>query len=236
MKRNGLPVFFLCIAGLAACAGETRPTDPKDPGDPPSQPNQMHGVTLTATAPRQDVTIAPPAGPGFGVTPDLTTLGKVIGGGLPVAVYGGRRDLMGHIAPSGNVYQAGTLSGNPLAMAAGIATLRALTRETHDRIATRTARLVQGLRRIAAERGVPMTADCAGSMWGFFFTRDPVRSFTDAKTADVERFKRFFHAALERGVYLAPSAFEAGFLSSAHSDADIDETLNILDDAMRVAA
>jgi glutamate-1-semialdehyde 2,1-aminomutase len=172
----------------------------------------------------------------FGVTPDLTTLGKVIGGGLPVAVYGGRRDLMEHIAPSGNVYQAGTLSGNPLAMAAGIATLRALTRETHDRITTRTFRLVQGLRRIAAERGVPFTADCAGSMWGFFFTREPVRSFTDAKTADVERFKRFFHAALERGVYLAPSAFEAGFLSSAHSDADIDETLNILDDAMRVAA
>jgi glutamate-1-semialdehyde 2,1-aminomutase len=171
----------------------------------------------------------------FGVTADLTTLGKVIGGGLPVAVYGGRRDLMEHVAPSGNVYQAGTLSGNPLAMAAGIATLRALTSELHAEIAARTARLVQGLRHIAAERGVPFTADCAGSMWGFFFRAEPVRSFSEAKESDVERFKRFFHAALERGVYLAPSAFEAGFVSSAHSDSDIEETLNRLDDAMRAA-
>jgi glutamate-1-semialdehyde 2,1-aminomutase len=171
----------------------------------------------------------------FGVTADLTTLGKVIGGGLPVAVYGGRRDLMANIAPSGSVYQAGTLSGNPLAMAAGIATLRALTPALHDQIASRTARLVQGLRQIAAERGIAFTADVAGSMWGFFFRAEPVRSFTDAKTADVERFKRFFHAALDRGVYLAPSAFEAAFVSSAHSDADIDETLNRLADAMRTA-
>jgi len=170
----------------------------------------------------------------FGVTADLTTLGKVIGGGLPVAVYGGRRDLMQNIAPSGNVYQAGTLSGNPLAMAAGIATLQALTPALHDKIVARTERLVQGLRRIAAESGVPFTADAAGSMWGFFFRAEPVRSFTDAKTSDVERFKRFFHAALDRGVYLAPSAFEAGFMSSAHSDADIEETLNKLGDAMRV--
>jgi glutamate-1-semialdehyde 2,1-aminomutase len=172
----------------------------------------------------------------FGVTPDLTTLGKVIGGGLPVAVYGGRRELMEHVAPSGPVYQAGTLSGNPLAMAAGIATLDALTPDAHDAIAARTARLVHGLRAIAARRGVPFTVDVAGSMWGFFFRAEPVRSFVDAKTSDVERFKRFFHAALDAGVYLAPSAFEAAFMSSAHSDADIDETLNRLDDAMRVSA
>jgi glutamate-1-semialdehyde 2,1-aminomutase len=171
----------------------------------------------------------------FGVTADLTTLGKVIGGGLPVAVYGGRRDLMEHIAPSGNVYQAGTLSGNPLAMAAGIATLRALTPAVHDRIAQRTTRLVSGLRQIAAEHGVPFTADSAGSMWGFFFRAEPVRSFADAKTSDVERFKRFFHAALERGVNLAPSAFEAAFVSSEHSEADIEETLNRLDHAMEAA-
>jgi glutamate-1-semialdehyde 2,1-aminomutase len=171
----------------------------------------------------------------FGVTADLTTLGKVIGGGLPAAAYGGRRDLMEHIAPVGNVYQAGTLSGNPLAMAAGIATLHALTTDVQHRIATRTARLVQGLREIAASDGVPFTADCAGSMWGFFFRAEPVRSFADAKTSDVERFKRFFHAALDRGVYLAPSAFEAAFMSSAHSDMDIEETLNRLDDAMEVA-
>ena len=168
----------------------------------------------------------------FGVTADLTTLGKVIGGGLPAAAYGGRRDLMENIAPIGSVYQAGTLSGNPLAMAAGIATLHALTSDVQERIATRTRRLTQGMREIAASHSVPFTADCAGSMWGFFFRAEPVRSFADAKTSDVERFKRFFHAALDRGVYLAPSAFEAGFVSAAHSDADIEETLNRLDDAM----
>ncbi len=171
----------------------------------------------------------------FDVTPDLTTLGKVIGGGLPVAVYGGRRDLMSQIAPSGNVYQAGTLSGNPLAMAAGIATLTELTPVVHDQIVERTSRLVQGLREIAARQGVAFTADSAGSMWGFFFRAEPVRNFGEAMTSDVERFKRFFHAALDRGVYLAPSAFEAAFMSSAHSDADIDETLNRLEEAMSVA-
>jgi glutamate-1-semialdehyde 2,1-aminomutase len=171
----------------------------------------------------------------FATTPDLTTLGKVIGGGLPVAAYGGRADLMQHVAPSGSVYQAGTLSGNPLAMAGGIATLSELTPAVHERIAFRTARLVHGLREIAARRGIPFTADRAGSMWGFFFRAEPVRSFSDAKTADVERFKRFFHAALDRGVYLAPSAFEAAFMSSAHSDEDIAETLDRLDDAMAAA-
>jgi glutamate-1-semialdehyde 2,1-aminomutase len=171
----------------------------------------------------------------FGTTADLTTLGKVIGGGLPVAAYGGRTDLMQQVAPSGSVYQAGTLSGNPLAMAAGIATLNELTPSVHERIAFRTARLVHGLREIAARHGVRFTADCAGSMWGFFFRAEPVRSFSDAKTSDVDCFKRFFHAALERGVYLAPSAFEAAFTSSAHTDEDIAETLNRLDDAMAVA-
>src|SRR4051812_22030689 len=136
----------------------------------------------------------------FGVTAGLTALGKVIGGGLPVAVYGGRRDLMEQIAPSGSVYQAGTLSGNPLAMAAGIATLEQLTPQVHDTISARTSHLVQGLREIAGRRGIPLTADCAGSMWGFFFRAEPVRSFADAKSCDVERFKRFFHAALDRSV------------------------------------
>ncbi len=170
-----------------------------------------------------------------GVTPDLTTLGKVIGGGLPVAAYGGRADLMEMVAPSGPVYQAGTLSGNPLAMAGGIATLQALTPTVHEAIAGRTRALVEGLRGIAARRGVPFTADSAGSMFGFFFRAEPVRSFTDAKTADVERFRRFFHAALRRGVYLAPSAFEAGFMSAAHGDAEIALTLERLDDALEEA-
>ena len=171
----------------------------------------------------------------FGVRPDLTTLGKVIGGGLPVACYGGRRDLMELVAPSGPMYQAGTLSGNPLAMAAGIATLDALTPEVHEGIASRTRALVEGMRGIAARRGVPFTADSAGSMFGFFFRTEPVRSFADAKAADVELFKRFFHAALDRGVYLAPSAFEAGFTSAAHGDEEIATTLERLDDAMRAA-
>jgi glutamate-1-semialdehyde 2,1-aminomutase len=171
----------------------------------------------------------------FGVTADLTTLGKVIGGGLPVAAYGGRRELMERVAPAGPVYQAGTLSGNPLAMASGLATIRALTPALFDSIAARTARLVQGLREIAARRGVPFTADCAGSMWGFFFRAEPVRSFRDAKSTDADRFRRFFHAARERGVYLAPSPFEAAFVSSAHSEDDISETLNRLDDAMEAA-
>ncbi|MDB4906304.1 MAG: glutamate-semialdehyde--aminomutase [Gemmatimonadetes bacterium] len=171
----------------------------------------------------------------FGVTPDLVTLGKVIGGGLPVAAYGGRRDLMEQVAPTGPVYQAGTLSGNPLAMAGGLATLTALTPELHARIERRTASLVMGLREIAARRGVPFTADHAGSMFGFFFRAEPVRSFADAKQADVELFKRFFHAALERGVYLAPSAFEAGFLSAAHGDAEIAATIERLDEALGAA-
>jgi glutamate-1-semialdehyde 2,1-aminomutase len=172
----------------------------------------------------------------FGVVPDLTTLGKVIGGGLPVAAYGGRRTLMEHVAPIGPVYQAGTLSGNPLAMAAGLATLGALTPALHDRIAARTATLVQGLAASAARWGVPFIAGAAGSMWGFFFRAEPVRNFADARRSNIERFKRFFHASLENGVYLAPSPFEAAFMSAAHSDDDIALALERLDDAMRQVA
>ena len=168
----------------------------------------------------------------FGVTADLTTLGKVIGGGLPAAAYGGRRELMEQIAPQGPVYQAGTLSGNPLAMAAGAATLGVLTPGLHARVETRTGRLVAGLKNIAAALDVPFTAGHAGSMWGFFFTEGPVLHFEDAKRSDVMMFRRFFHAALERGVYLAPSAFEAGFMSAAHGDREIDEALERLEAAM----
>lgn len=171
----------------------------------------------------------------FGVTADLTTLGKVIGGGLPAAAYGGKRAIMERIAPSGPVYQAGTLSGNPLAMAAGHATITALTPELHTRIARRTTDLVIGLRGIASRRDVPFTVASAGSMWGFFFHAGPVRDFGTARECDIEMFKRFFHAALDRGVYLAPSAFEAGFMSAAHGDGEIAETLDRLDDAMRCA-
>jgi len=172
----------------------------------------------------------------FGVTADLTTLGKVIGGGLPAAAYGGRREIMEQIAPAGPVYQAGTLSGNPLAMAAGYATLTALTRELHEKIARRTESLVTGLIGIADRVGAPFTAGSAGSMWGFFFHPGPVYDFESAKKSDIELFKRFYHAALERGVYLAPSAFEAGFVSAAHGDREVSETLNRLEDAMRAAS
>jgi len=171
----------------------------------------------------------------FGVTADLTTLGKVIGGGLPVAAYGGRRDIMERVAPSGPVYQAGTLSGNPLAMAAGLATLTTLTPELHSRIEKRTAALVEGLQMIARELRVPLTAGHAGSMWGFFFTSKPARNFLEAKASDVELFRRFFHAALDRGVYLAPSPFEACFMSAAHGDAEVATTLERLRGALEQA-
>jgi glutamate-1-semialdehyde 2,1-aminomutase len=171
----------------------------------------------------------------FEVRPDLTTLGKVIGGGLPMAAYGGRRDLMEMVAPVGPVYQAGTLSGNPLAMAAGLATLRALTPELHQRAAARTRNLVDGLRSAAARHGAPFTADFAGTMWGFFFRREPVRTFADARTADDSLFRRFFHAALDNGVFLAPSAFEAAFMSATHGDDEIDATVDRLDRAIATA-
>lgn len=171
----------------------------------------------------------------FGVRPDLTTLGKVLGGGLPAAAYGGRRDLMERIAPSGPVYQAGTLSGNPLAMAAGLATLRILTPMLHRKIEARASRLVAEMRAIAARLSLPFTADCAGSMFGFFFRAEPVRSFRDARESDVAMFRRFFHAALDAGVYFPPSPFEASFISAAHGDAEIDATLDRVERAMRAA-
>jgi glutamate-1-semialdehyde 2,1-aminomutase len=156
----------------------------------------------------------------------------MFGGGLRVGAYGGGRELMSQMAPVGPVYQAGTLSRNPLAMAAGIATLTALTEDVHDVMASRTRALVEGLRGIAARRGVPFTADSAGSMFGFFFRAEPVRSYADARTSDVELFRKFFHAALARGVYLAPSPYEAGFTSAAHGDAEIAATLERLDAAL----
>ena len=171
----------------------------------------------------------------FGVTADLTTLGKVIGGGLPVGAYGGRSEIMEYVAPAGPVYQAGTLSGNPLAMAAGLATLTTLTPQLHERIEKRTAALVEGLQKIAEDLRVPLTAGHAGSMWGFFFAAQPVRDFTSAKASDVALFRRFFHAALDRGVYLAPSPFEASFMSAAHGDAEVATALERMRAAMEHA-
>lgn len=171
----------------------------------------------------------------LGVTPDLTTLGKIVGGGFPVGVYGGRADLMHRIAPEGPVYQAGTLSGNPVAMAAGLATLKETNRPGfYDQLERRTSRLIAGLAAAAVRQGVPVTVGHAGSLWGLYFTGGggPVRSYTDARSADTKLFARWHKAALSRGVFLAPSAFEAGFVSAAHSESDIDFTIAQLDAAL----
>ena len=168
----------------------------------------------------------------YGITPDLTTLGKVIGGGLPVGAYGGRRDVMELVAPAGPVYQAGTLSGNPLAMAAGIATLRALAEDdAWDAAAHAAERLFEGLGAVAVEADVAGRPTRVGTMVGFFFADMPVRGWEDAKLADTARFAAFHGAMLERGVYLPPSQFEAWFLSSAHGDAEIDATVSAAADA-----
>jgi glutamate-1-semialdehyde 2,1-aminomutase len=163
----------------------------------------------------------------YGVKPDLTTLGKIVGGGMPVGAFGGRRDIMEHIAPLGPVYQAGTLSGNPVAMAAGLATLEGLDAPGfHERLAVATDRLIHGIKAAADTAGVPLATNHVCGMFGLFFTSSSrVDSYAEATACDVERFKRFFHGMLAEGVYLAPSAFEAGFVSAAHTDADIDATI-----------
>ena len=159
----------------------------------------------------------------FGIRPDLTTLGKVIGGGLPLAAVGGRRDIMEKLAPLGPVYQAGTLSGNPIAVAAGLATLKQVSEKgLVERVESQTSKLVAGL---AAAGGEGFSAQSIGSMFGVFFRDQPPTSFAEVMQCDRSRFNRFFHEMLARGVYLAPSAYEAGFVSAAHGDAEIDATL-----------
>jgi len=163
----------------------------------------------------------------FGIRPDLTTLGKIVGGGMPAAAFGGRADIMADIAPDGPVYQAGTLSGNPVAMAAGLATLELIDQPGfYEQLTGRTRELVSGLAAAATDAGIPLSVEHAGGMFGCLFTdQGPVRSFAQVAAADVERFKRFFHGMLDEGIYLAPSAFEAGFVSAAHGDDEIQQTL-----------
>lgn len=164
----------------------------------------------------------------YGVRPDLTTLGKVIGGGLPVAAFGGRKDIMHKIAPLGPVYQAGTLSGNPVALAAGLATLKLIEQpEFFARLTAITQRFTEGMAQRARQAKIPLATNQVGGMFGLFFTETPVvHSFAQVMACNVERFKKFFHGMLEQGVYLAPSAFEAGFVSSAHGDKEINATLS----------
>src|SRR5262245_38258513 len=167
----------------------------------------------------------------YGVMPDLTCLGKILGGGLPAAAYGGRADIMSMVAPEGPVYQAGTLSGNPLAMAAGCATLDHLIRPGHfERLDALAIRLQVGLARAAQAAGVMVTVNRVGSMFTVFFCRGPVSDYASAKTTDTALYARFFHALLERGVYFPPAQFEAAFLSLAHRESEVDETVHAADD------
>ena len=163
----------------------------------------------------------------YGVKPDLTTLGKIIGGGMPVGAFGGRRDIMEHIAPLGPVYQAGTLSGNPVAMAAGLKTLELLSAEGfHAQLSAKVETLVNGVMNEAKSAGIPMTENHAGGMFGLFFTdATKVTNFAETTACDQERFKKFFHGMLNEGVYLAPSAYEAGFVSIAHTDEDLNNSI-----------
>jgi len=172
----------------------------------------------------------------YGVTPDLTTLGKIIGGGMPVGAFGGRRDIMEKLSPSGPVYQAGTLSGNPVAMAAGLETLELTGKPGfYQDLEAKTERLVTGLEARAAAAGVPLTTNRVGAMFGLFFTAaERVTDFAGATACNQDQFRAFFHAMLERGIYLAPSAFEAGFLSAAHGEEDIADTLRAAAEAFAV--
>ncbi len=162
----------------------------------------------------------------YGIKPDLTTLGKVIGAGLPVGAFGGRKDIMQHIAPTGPVYQAGTLSGNPLAMAAGLAMMEQISAPGfHENLAARSKQFCEGLLVQAKKHNIPLSCNYVGGMFGLFFSTEQVSTYQQATACDVDMFKRFFHAMLEQGVYLAPSAFEAGFIGSAHTSEIIEETL-----------
>lgn len=163
----------------------------------------------------------------FNIVPDLSTFGKIIGGGMPVGAYGGKREIMKHVAPEGPVYQAGTLSGNPLAMAAGLATLEELTKPgIYEALEARTRQLVSGLESAAKEAGIPVQCDFMGSMFGLFFNDKPVHDFRSAKTSDLKRFNAWYAGMRERGVYLAPSQFEAGFVSLAHGEKEIRATVD----------
>lgn len=170
----------------------------------------------------------------YGIKPDMTTLGKVIGGGLPVGAFGGKRDIMEMLSPLGPVYQAGTLSGNPVAMAAGLATLKGISQPGFfEKLAAKTASLAEGVVACAKRAEIPMSCNYVGGMFGLFFTDRKVESYTQATQCNVDRFKLFFHGMLAEGVYLAPSAFETGFVSSAHSDQDIETTVKAAEKVLK---
>lgn len=190
--------------------------------------SDAHGALLIFDEVMTGFRVSPNGAVGlFGIEPDLVTFGKVVGGGFPLAAYGGKRSVMEHVAPAGAMYQAGTLSGNPVATAAGIATLEILAQEgVWQTTADSANKLVEGLTTAALDAGTPFQASACGTMFGFFFTDQPVRNYDDAQKADAGQFVKFFSGMLERGIYLAPSAFESGFLSHAHTDGDIETTIS----------
>jgi glutamate-1-semialdehyde 2,1-aminomutase len=193
---------------------------------------QRHGAVLIFDEVMTGFRVAPGGAQElYGVRPDLTTLGKIVGGGLPVGAFGGRADIMACIAPAGPVYQAGTLSGNPLAMAAGLATLNHLTAEVYTGLSQATEKLVHGVLALAEKHGVPLCENHVCGMFSFFFGQDQVINYDQVASSKVEQFNAFFHAMLEQGIYLAPSAFEAGFLSAQHGDTEINQTLEAADAA-----
>jgi glutamate-1-semialdehyde 2,1-aminomutase len=192
----------------------------------------QHGSVLIFDEVMTGFRVGPKCAQGlFGIEPDLTTLGKVIGGGMPVGAFGGRRDIMQKLAPLGPVYQAGTLSGNPVAVAAGLTTLRLVQGPGfYDRLAAATRQLIDGLTTAAQKHGVVFSAQSVGGMFGVYFRATPPTSYAEVMECDKAAFNHFFHAMLEKGVYLAPSAFEAGFVSAAHTDAEIGKTLQAADE------
>ncbi|MBU4006218.1 MAG: glutamate-1-semialdehyde 2,1-aminomutase, partial [Gammaproteobacteria bacterium] len=195
----------------------------------------QHGAVLIFDEVMTGFRVGPGSAQGlYGITPDLSTFGKVVGGGMPLGAFGGRRDIMEKIAPLGPVYQAGTLSGNPLSVAAGLATLKKIAAPGfYEALTARTSALVNGLTTAAQARGVTFSAQSVGGMFGVYFAATPPTSYAEVMACDKDAFNRFFHAMLEAGVYLAPSAFEAGFVSAAHTDADIAATLAAADTIFR---
>ena len=191
----------------------------------------QHGAVLIFDEVMTGFRVGPGSAQGlYGITPDLSTFGKVVGGGMPLGAFGGRREIMEQIAPLGPVYQAGTLSGNPLSVAAGLATLKKIAAPGfYEALTAKTRALVDGLSAVAKKRGVTFSAQSVGGMFGVYFAAMPPSSYAEVMASDKEAFNRFFHAMLDAGVYLAPSAFEAGFVSAAHSDADIAATIAAAD-------
>ena len=225
MARQGDQVAGVILEPVAGNMGMVRPKE----GflETLREDTQKYGAVLIFDEVMTGFRVAKASAQGlFNITPDLTCFGKIIGGGLPVGAYGGKKEIMSQIAPTGSVYQAGTLSGNPLAMAAGIATLTALQKDgVYDTLETRTRTLMNGFKAAADEAGIPFQCGHVGSMAGFFFTDRTVYDFEDAKTSDLDRFAAFYRGMLAKGVYLAPSQFEACFVSLAHTKKDIDDTI-----------